>query len=122
MFLTSNLANGGVAYDGQEIVFRCRVIDSVVLTWISEEYIGTDGTVLQVSIAHQIGFTPPSTDIEDTVATLTNKTQMDGINVIDSELHIRATLLRPTSSVTCRKDGVGGAANMTTFRKGDNYM
>ena len=116
VLLTSNLANSGEAYDGQEIVFNCRVIDSVVLTWTSDEYIGTDGALLQVSIAHNIGYSPP-TDIEGTVVTLINKSQVNGMNVIDSELRIRATLLRPTSSVTCRKDGVGGAANTTAFRK-----
>ena len=119
VLLASNLTNGGVAYDGQVIMFRCRIIDSVVLTWSSDEYIGTEGTVLQVSIAHEIGYSPPRTDVEDTVAILTNKTQVNGINVIDSELHIRTTLLRPTSSIICRKDGVGGAANTTSFRKGD---
>ena len=107
--LTSNLNVGNIAYDGQTVNFRCVIRgSSTILSWISEDYIGTGGTALEFSTAHRPGTTDPSPVNSDTVATLISvSTDANGVVEIVSELRIRASIRYLTSSVGCRVNGHG---------------
>ena len=117
VMLTSNLTNGDVAYNDQAIKFQCTVNGGAIQTWISDEYIGPGGYLLQLSIAHSIGHIEPSTRVPGTIAKLTNNTQVDGTMVLESELLISASLKQSHSSVECKTNGGGGATDTISFRK-----
>ena len=79
---------------------------STILEWQSNEYIGTDGDHIQIySVGNRDNVT--SVTIPTTYATRVSVTEENGITEIVSHLFITASDRFPTSSVTCRIDGLG---------------
>ena len=125
VLLTSNLNNdvsqGKVAFDGQRITFRCAIRGTgSILSWVSEEYIGTGGAALEFFAVHPPETTEPSPTNPNTVATLIAGTTDSNtrVNEIVSELQITASTQYPTSSIGCRVNG-RGTENAINFSKAD---
>ena len=122
--LTSNLNKENIAYDEQTVTFKCTIRGTgiLVLTWISNDYIGSEDYWLQFSSTHSPGRTEPSSINPTTVATLTSATTeaVTGVTEIISELRIIASIQHSSSSVTCQVNGIG-VSNTTMFRKA-NYI
>ena len=118
--LTSNLNKDNIAYDEQTVIFRCTIrgTGTLVLTWISNDYIGDNW--LQFSSVHNPGGTETSPINPATVATLISATteSVTEVTEIISELRIVASVQRPNSSVACQVNGIG-VSNTTMFRKAD---
>ena len=116
--VTSNLADGNIAYDNQTYIFRCTIRGTGKnLTWSSDEYIG--GDVLEFTAISIRGLSEPSSTHPTTIATLINASTdtETGVIIIESELRIRASSQYPNSSVSCRINSDGaGATNTTTFQ------
>ena len=100
--LTSTLTEDLVAYDEQEIVFTCTTLFSNILQWNSSEYIGSDSHI-------QVYNGALGTDVRrgNAHATLVRAAIEDGVLVLVSELHIRASTLYPTATVECNNNGHG---------------
>ena len=110
---------GSRAYDAQNVTFRCTTQgNATVLTWFSENYIGSAGAILEFASVHTPGRIETSSTNPNTTAVLMNvTTDTDtGETVIVSELYVRASLQYPNSSVGCR---VNGSPNTTIFSKAD---
>ena len=119
--LTSNLNAGDIAFDGQRVTFRCAIRGTgSILSWVSEEYIGTGGAALEFFSVHPPETTEPSPINPNTVATLisSNTDRNTGVIEIVSELQIIASIRHMASSVSCRVNG-GGTTNTINFSKAD---
>ena len=118
MLLTSNLNEGKFAYDAQNITFRCTTRGTgTILTWISENYIGSEGAIFEFASVHTPGRIEISSTNPNTTAVLINATTdtNTGVTEIVSELYITASLQYPNSSVSCRVNG-RGTPNTTNFQ------
>ena len=118
MLLKSNLNEGSIANDAQNVTFRCTIRGTgTILSWISDDYIGLGGVVLQFASIDSPGLIVSSSENPNTTATLINATTNanTGVTQIVSELHITASVQYPTSAVSCRINS-HGRANITTFR------
>ena len=115
--LTHNLVGGNRAYDGQVVTFLCVITGvDTVLNWISDDYIGTGGDVLQLASADPVGQTASNPRNPTTVATLVSTSRSGGVTTTVSELQLTASSQFPTSNVSCRDNGQG-PVNTTSFRK-----
>ena len=115
--LTHNLVGGNRAYDRQVVTFRCVIVGvDTVLNWMSDDYIGVGGDVLQLASADPVGQTASNPRNPTTVATLVNTSRSNGVTTTVSELQFTASSLFSTSNVSCRDNGQG-PVNTTTFRK-----
>ena len=104
--LNSTLIRGNLALPGQRVVFTCVTENSSILEWQSNEHIGTDGDDIQIySVGSRVNVT--SVTIPTTYATRVSVTMENGVTVIVSRLFITASDHFPTSSVTCRINGLG---------------
>ena len=74
--LTHNLGDDGVAYDRQRATFICMIVAGqdidIVITWSSDEYIGTGGIVLQLTSADSVGSNKHNPRDPTTVVTMIN--------------------------------------------------
>ena len=112
--LTHNLGDGGVAYNGQRATFMCIIVagQDLIITWSSDEYIGTGG-VLQLTSADPPGSITSSLQNPPTKVTLRNTTRSsDGTISVTSLLQLVASALYPTSSISCRASGHGHNATV----------
>lgn len=103
--MTSNFSHDHIAYNGQRVTFTCRITNSEILEWTSNEYIGTGGDRLQFLRIDPIGTiikTSPTT-----VATLINSYTENRVTVMVSELHIIVSAHYAMSTVTCGNNGEG---------------
>ena len=105
--MTHDLGSDATAYDGQRVVFTC-IVDivvgrDIVITWSSDDYIGTGGDVLQVASNALVGFTVRKST---TVVTLTRRVRNNRVITIETQMQITASEVYPTSSVSCRPNGV----------------
>ena len=96
--LEYSLETGQSACPGENITFTCIVRGSRILSWSSDEYIGTDDVV---------DFTTNDTKGEkryinktDTYATLIDVKSGDQELSLESELHIRSNQSSPVSCMT----------------------
>ena len=108
--LTSTLTEGQFAYNGQTVNFQCIIQGTgTILSWISEDYIGTGGAALEFFSVHNPGRTDTSPTTQNTIATLISTTTDADTGVIEivSELRIRALVQYETSSVGCRVNSHG---------------
>ena len=115
MTLTHNLGSGAIAYHGQTMIFTCTVRDIVVghpivISLRSDDYIGTGGDVLQVRSNAPLGTTHRKMT---TVTTLTNRRIRNNRVTVEIQMQITASEVYPTSSVSCRPNGV--RPRMVTF-------
>lgn len=122
VFLNSTLSTRLIAYPGQEVVFTCETRNSLLLTWTSEDYIGSGGDRLETLFIDSPGIKKSNSRNPSTFATLIMASKdSSGVRVIVSELHIIASSQFPVSSVTCR--GSSSALNKTiTFKTVRKYQ
>jgi hypothetical protein len=105
VMLSHNLV-GDRAYDRQVVIFRCVIIGvDTILTWRSEDYIGTGEDVLQLASTDPAGQTASNLRNPTTVATLVSTTRSSGVTTTVSELQLTASSQFPTSSVSCANNG-----------------
>ena len=94
-----------VAKPQQLLVFTCVTVQSGILEWRSDEYIG-QGIAIQLLSINCIGHNFSSGN-NLAIGTCINVTNDGGAEVIVSELYVVASLQHPTATVTCRNNGVG---------------
>ena len=120
VILAHNLGDSNVAYNTQRVTFICTIIvkdRDLVITWSSDEYIGTGGLVLQLTSADPPGFSVPNPRNPTTVATLLNTTRSsDGLITVTSSLQLVASAKYPTSSISCRANGPAGPVETVAFQ------
>ena len=121
MILTHNLGSDVMAYHGQRVIFTCTVRDIVVghpivITWSSDDYIGTGGTndVLQVHSNAPLGTTDRKIT---TVLTLTNRTRNNGTVTVETQMKLIASAMYPNSCVSYTPNGHEPV--ISRFRKSD---
>ena len=83
------------------IKFICETRGSPTIAWRSNEYIGTGGASLQFGAFQNPGVTKTSDINSETVATLVDKRDEDGLEILVSELRIIPLQEYPSFSVTC---------------------
>lgn len=88
----------GLLCPGEVLTFTCATNGSSILAWISDEYIGTQ---LGFATFNNIGDTRTSPMNPNTVATLINKTNENGVDMLVSTLRIKVLSDLLDSSVTC---------------------
>ena len=117
--LISDLSSGDPyrAYDRQVVTFQCVITGvDTIFNWISDDYIGTGGDVLQLASSDPPGQTASNPRNPTTVATLVSTSRSNGVTTTVSELQLMASSQFPNSSVSCRDNGQG-TVNTTSFRK-----
>ena len=85
----------------QQIFFTCAVKGSSIITWRSDQYIGTGSASLQLSGTYSIGFNRTSSLYPSTVAILTGNRTEDGLQVVESELRLETVVDIFNFSVSC---------------------
>ena len=117
--LTSNLTDG-VAYENDTVIFNCTIQgaeDNIIISWSGNEYVGPGNNVIEFASVDNPEETIPrqSSTHPTTIATLISVTtdNTTGVTVIVSQLHIRASVQYPNSSISCRLDGHGAVSTIT---------
>ena len=105
--LTTSLTRNKIAIFEQPITFTCVTRGSGILEWSSPEYIGEEITIQLVSV-NCVG-TNTSSSNKLAVATCKNVINDYGVEVIESELYIKASELFPMSTVTCINNARGSS-------------
>ena len=107
--LLSNVEKNQPIYPGEEIIFSCEV-ESPILAWSSEEYIGRGGAQLVFVFLNDVGSMRQSVFDPSTYAELVNVIEVgnDTYRLL-SELHI-VTTLQQSASVSCTDVGTGNSA------------
>lgn len=87
----------------RNLTFTCEAIDSDLIAWKSDEYIGQGGRELQLSYYNVIGTEVRNEDNPNTVATLVNRYIRHGLPVLVCQLNITVSpnILNSSHSVTC---------------------
>lgn len=110
--LNSTLIRGQYALPQRQVVFTCKVKNSTILEWLSDEHIGKGGDSIPIySVGSRDNVT--SGGNPNTYATRASVTVENGITVTVSQLFIIATEQFPTSTVTCRINGNGPSRSIT---------
>ena len=106
--LNSTLIDGNQTYPQQMVVFTCEAINTTILEWRSNDYIGVIDLQIYSGGPRDI---VNSSDIPSTYATRDNVTHEvkygENITTIKSRLFIRALNHSSISSVSCWNDGQG---------------
>ena len=98
MIIVTTLFEDEYACPGKVITFTCTTNGSAVVTWISHEYIGTNGRQLELDSSHSVGDNVTSVINSGTFANLTKK---KGNLVTESQLHINVSQDIPIANVIC---------------------
>ena len=102
--ISSMVVDGESVCLGREINFTCQTSGSQSIAWTSSQYIDPDGSRLDFAQFNTVGQTKPSPINPNTTATLINKTNETGIDVLLSELRIIIIPQFDTFSVSCSRD------------------
>ena len=97
--LSSTLGMGKSACLGERINFTCTVNGSRILSWSSNEYIGSNGIQLEFSTFDENGSRINSSVSPDTYATLDMVINANGMFTLQSTLHIAVS--NRSSIVSC---------------------
>jgi hypothetical protein len=89
---------------GEEVLITCETRGSEIIAWTSEEYIERGGTQLEFATFNNVGDIRISPVNPNTVANLTKNNIDNDVQVLWSQLHIRASV---DSTVTCIQVGNG---------------
>ena len=108
-----------IAIPQQALIFYCVTRGTGILEWISPEYIGPD-TSLQLISINCLGRNVSSAN-NLAIGTCTNVSYDGTIEVIESMLYVIASLQHPTSTVTCRNNGIGTSIHIE-FNTTGKYM
>ena len=97
--INNTLYEDQFACPGTEVVFTCELIDSQILSWISEVLIGSGGEQIQFFTGDQQGTRRNSSSNQNTFAILTVN---DNVPMrLVSELHVMVPLDISDISVSC---------------------
>ena len=107
-----------------EVIITCTIkgaqtLTSLILVWKSNEYIG-EGNVLRFLSADMAGTNKPSMINGNVTATLRSNTEINGVPVLVSELHIVGAKQR--SMITCESATNGSSASTEISIPGTYYM
>ena len=102
--ISSTVTDGEFVCPGQEITFNCETRGSQFVAWTSNEYIESDGTRLDFAQFNTVGQTKTSPINPNTIATLINKTNETGVDLLVSQLRIIILQQFDTLSVSCSRD------------------
>lgn len=106
-----------VVYDGEIVNFTCVTRNSSIIAWSSDDYIGTQGTRLELIAAESLGTTKiASTGLAN--ATLISVNESTPERILVSMLRIRITSRYQSSSVTCHSVGTGGSDTIKFYMAG----
>ena len=110
VILTANVTVSEPVCSQRTIKFICEMRGSPTITWRSNVYIGTGGASLQFGSFQNPGETRTSDINSETVATLVDKRDEDGLEnlILVSELRIIPLQKYPSFSVTCLKPKLFG--------------
>ena len=86
--LSSTLGMGQSGCPGERVNFTCTVNGSRILSWSSNEYIGSGGLQLEFSTVDKNGSRLDSSVNPDTYAILESVIDANGISSLQSTLHI----------------------------------
>ena len=92
------------------------------MAWMSEQYIGSDGSRLEFVVHENAGTTKHSQVVNQTFATLTDV--IEGVDGVDSVLisQLQITVLPyQVSSITCHNIGTGNSTT-TYFYKASKFI
>ena len=109
--LSSNLTAEPLC-PGEIVIFTCETRGSTILAWTSDEYIEPGGTRLELATFNDVGDIRTSPVNSNTVATLIDETNENGVDILVSTLRIKAVSEFLDSSVTCIHVD-GGTMNTT---------
>ena len=110
--VTSTVSDGEVVCPGEEVILTCMTRDSIILIWISDEYIGDQ---IRFTTVNSLNETRRDSVYNSTIATFVNDTTEGGIRVLVSQLRIIISTNSLNPSVTCI-DGSNNERNITTFQ------
>ena len=110
--VTSNISAGESICPGEVLLFTCMTVQSEIITWISDEYIGDQ---IEFDTANNIDETRQASADPNTIATLINNTAENGMPVLVSQLQITVSSIFSTPSVTC-VHGSNGIPELSTFQ------
>ena len=105
------------AYDGETVTFTC-VTEGNSMAWSSDEYIGSDGNRLEFVSIEREGTTHRA---GQAVATLVNISDINGLIILKSVLHILVSSAFQISSIRCHSVG-SDAVNTITFGTAGTYV
>lgn len=102
---------------GDVLKFVCETLNSPILAWSSDEYVGEGGILLEFLSIDRNGTVKRSTSNPNTSAVLTRSFERNGVNVIISNLTITVSsdIDRHGHNITCINVGIG-TRNTTTIR------
>lgn len=112
--ISSTLTDDPFQCPGQRVVFTCVTRGSPTIAWTSQEYIGPVGVRLLLASFHDIGSPIESQINPNVVASLVNKSNDGGMQVLESELSLVISSDIPTATITCVHGN--GTPNTTTFQ------
>ena len=99
--ITSTLTDDQRQCPGQPVVFTCVTRGSQTIAWTSLEYIGPAGVRLLLASFDVIG-SPIVSQINPSVqASLVNRSLDNGVQVLESELHIVISSEFPSATISC---------------------
>ena len=104
--LTSTLHNTKhdvkFAYVGETVIFTCMTVDSSLMGWSSNEYIGTGGTRFEFVSVDPIGTIHSA---GQTVSELVTVSSMNGVITMESQLKIVVLSAFQIATINCHKFG-----------------
>ena len=103
------------------VILTCTTLESPIIAWKSDKYIGTGGTQLEIAGVSSIGETVSSQRHPGTVATLTDKRPTSN-NLLTSTLNITLLAEVEMGSVTCVNVGTGEMREITITLLGKNFI
>ena len=110
--VTLNTTSGNSVRPGDNVTFMCTTIDSSIIAWSSDEYIGRGGLRLQLSAVTQRDKSQVSPDTV-TAILLNSSNNSEGDIVLTSALSLIARGTPYIISVTCINTGSGREINST---------
>ena len=110
--LDSTLNGARIAYEGQRIIFTCVTRNSLILRWSSREYIGSGDSRLELFSSGSEVYVTNNVDTNTFARRITTYND-SGVPIIESELHIIASLQHPTATIICDNNGHGVNKNVT---------
>lgn len=97
-----------VVYPEVEVTFTCIAVDSIIVSWISEEYIGSSREI-QFSVNDAPGSNETCQNDPNTIATLIDNSVENGVPVLTSQLNITVlwSTIPHSKTVTCVNSALG---------------
>ena len=119
--LTSDSGSQTCVVDGQQLHVICTASNTLFMSWISEEYIGT-GITLEFNFRNQPGNTFTSSKVPTTFATFINSSgPVDGVYDLVSQLQIEVLANYTQFTVMCTSPAEDSQKNITFNLEGKRF-